>query len=1118
MKKKLIHGLSHDLGIVHKIWLTMRLIVILFFVSLVHVSASVYSQKTKLNIKVENATLLQVFDLIQDQSEFDFFYKNEQIPTDARVSVDAKNETAEAILSNVLKDTGLKYGIIDKDIVIIPIEPAAGQQQKKTISGKVTDSSGATLPGVSVVVKGTTNGVITDNEGKFSVTNVPENAVLQFSFVGMKMQEVIPGSITTVNVVLEEETIGLEEVVAIGYGTQRKANITGSVAVVNFEKMAESRPMINISQGLAGEAPGVFVMQSSGKPGDSSGDILIRGQGTLNNSSPLVVVDGIVGSLSDVNPNDVASVSILKDAASASIYGSRAAGGVILITTKRGDSSKTKVSYNLYSGFETPSLDKDMMIWDYATHMTLINKALGNMGSGLPFSQSDIDDYRQQTDAGTDPILYPNTNWFDYEIRNSFVQEHNLSVSGGNQKARYLLSANIYENEGSMKNTDFNKYSFRANVDADITNWLVVGANIYGYKSRENGLNANDLYGTLVKSPSGIYPLHPDGRVGGQQVKGEVDISTIEYSNMAGINWAENQRTLGKIFAKIKFDKHLTLNASYGVIIGNSYSKSVTSAVDIWNFKTNAIVKPSSGNSSVKDTYGRTQNFISDIYLTYINTFNQVHNLGGMVGYNQEYGKDDGFNAMRTSLLSFDTDVLNAASGENPEVGGGYSDRATRSVFGRINYNFKERYYFESNLRYDGSSKFAEGHRWGLFPSFSTGWRISEESFMDWANIVDNLKIRASWGQLGNNRIDDYGSQSLYKQVLYSFGDKIAQGAAPKENVNPLIQWETTTSTDVGFDAALFKYRLNVEAAYFYKRTDNILLRIPSPMVNGGFSDPYQNAGVVSNRGIELNLSWKDRLPNSFTYGINGNFTWIKSSVDKFRGEVATYSGTRILQEGLSLYPYYVREVDDIATQEKIDQMVSEGYTFTPQVKPGDLLYKDQQQEGEEGYKVINDNDRVVKGSSLPKYLFGMNLNCGYKGFDFSVLLQGVGGIDTYYQNSWYTTNLTNGVLINKMVLDAWSPENTDTNIPRLTSSSNANTVANDFWLKDASYLRVKSIVLGYTLPEMLTQKIRVDRIRLFASGENLFTFTSFPGFDPELPSASYPIMKKVMFGLNVNF
>lgn len=1098
----------------------------LLFFGLTLTAETTDAQQRLRDLSLENATILEVFRAIENQSDFGFFFKDDQMDMQKRYSLNLEDASIEETLAQVFSDSEYSYKIIGDNVVVMRKEAASIskltvsnlQQDGKTISGTVRDAKGEPIPGVSIVVKGSTTGTISNMDGNFTLSGVPEDAMLQFSFIGMNSVEVSATGRMTFNIVLQEEYLGLDEVVVVGYGVQKKANITGSVAVVDFEKMSESRPMVNISQGLAGEAPGVFVTMGSGKPNNDTGRILIRGQGTLNNSSPLVVIDGIVGSMGDVNPNDVASVSILKDAASASIYGSRAAGGVILITTKRGDSSKTKVSYNLYTGFETPSLDKDMMIWDYADHMGVINQAHGNMGSGLPFEQADIDDYRQQTDAGADPILYPNTNWFDYAISNAFVQEHNLSASGGSDKVRYLLSANIYENGGSMEDTDFNKYTFRANIDADVTNWLTVGANISGYMSKENGMDAEGSYDKLVKSPPGIFPVHPDGRIGAQQVDGEVDISSIAHSNAVSVSWQETQRTLGKAFAKISFNDKLKLNASYGIILGNTYSKNVSSSVDLWDFKKDVIVKPSNGNSSVKDEYGRYQNFVSDVFLTYNNAFNQVHNVGGLLGYNEEYSKNDGFDAKRNNLLSFDTDVLNAASGENPEVGGGYSDRSTRSVFGRINYNYKERYYFESNLRYDGSSKFTEGRRWGLFPSFSGGWRISQEPFMNWATGLDNLKIRASWGQLGNNRINDYGSQSLYKQVLYSFGGNIVQGAAPKENVNSLIQWETTTSTDIGFDAALLNYRLNIEAAYFNKKTEDILMQIPIPLVNGGFSDPYQNAGVVSNKGVELNIGWKDRWENSFSYGITGNFTWVKSSVDKFRGEVASYTGTTILQEGLSLYPYYVREVDGIATQEKIDQMVNDGYTFNPQIKPGDLLYKDQQKEGEEGYKEINDNDRVVKGSSLPEYLFGLNLNVGYKGFDFSTLLQGVAGIDNYYNNSWYTTNLTNGVLINKMALNAWTAEKPNTNIPRLTTSSNENTVANDFWLKDASYLRVKSIVLGYTLPSRITQKISIDRVRFFASGENLFTFTSFPGFDPELPSASYPIMKKVIFGLNVNF
>lgn len=1106
-----------------KIPTAMRMTLLFLFAALFQLQANnSYSQNTKISLDIKNSSIEKILQTIEEKSEFYFLYNSKLIDVDRKVNIRVNNASIITILEEIFKSENVVIEVEGSQIILAPKvinnkKTAVTKvllQQEKRITGTVVDADGIPIIGANIIEEGTTNGTVTDIDGRFSL-NVDNNASIHVSYIGYLEQNIALAGKNNIEIILLEDNKTLDELVVVGYGTMKKGNITGSVSVIDFDKMSESRPMINISQGLAGEAPGVFVTQSSGKPNNDTGDILIRGQGTLNNSSPLVVVDGIVGSLSDVNPNDVASVTVLKDAASASIYGSRAAGGVILVTTKRGNSSQTKVSYTLYSGLETPSLDRDMMIWDYATHMGMINNAHDNVGSGLPFSQNDIDDYLNQTNSGADPILYPNTNWFDYTLKNAFVQEHNISVSGGNEKVRYLISASSYYNEGSMKDTDFNKYSFRTNLDAELSSWLSVGTNIYGNFSHENGLNANSLYGDLVKSTPGIYPVHPDGRIGGQQVKGEVDISTIAYNTETNKRWREDQRVNGTIFSKIKFNDNLNLNLSYAVKLNNTYSKHKNTAFDIWNFKNDEIAKPSSGNSSVKDIYDRYVNYIGDAYLTYINTFNNVHNVNGMLGYNQEYGKDDGFDAKRTNLLSFDTDVLNAASGENPEVGGGYKDRSTKSVFGRANYNFKEIYYIESNFRYDGSSKFAKEHRWGLFPSVSAGWRISEENFLKDVAFLDNLKLRASLGQLGNNRIDDYGYQSLYKQVLYSFGDKTVQGAAPKENVNSLIRWETTTTSDLGLDALFFKYRLSLEATYFNKRTDDILLRIPIPLVNGGFSDPYQNAGVVTNKGYEVDLGWKDNF-RRFNYGVSLNLTYVESLVNKFRGDVASYSGNKILKEGLPLYPYYVREVVGIATQEIIDEMESGGYTFNPKISPGDFLYKDQQKEGEEGYKRIDDDDRVVKGSSLPKYLFGASFNLGYKGFDFSVLLQGVSGIDTYYENSWYTTDIRNGVLINKFATNAWTPTNTNTTIPRLTTSSNANTVANDYWLRDASYLRVKSLILGYTFPESLTKKINIDRIRLFASGDNLLTFTSFPGFDPELPSASYPMMKKVSFGLNI--
>ena len=1118
MKKKEKPGAFPWNGIT-KLLRIMRLTFLIILIGLMKVSAVSYSQQSKLTMNVHNLALKDALGLIEDQSNYVFFYNADQIALEDKVDLNFVNKSINEILDGLLNGKEITYKVTDRRIVLYPKEIKSNSVQQKNVTGNVSDSSGQPLPGVSIIIKGTTIGTVTDFDGNFNLTNISTDATLVFSFVGMKTQEIVVGNQTVFNVTMTADAIGIEEVVAVGYGTQKKVNLTGSVSSVNFEKLSESRPITNISQGLAGQAAGVIITQSTGKPGDDDGAILIRGQGTLNNSSPLVVVDGIVGSLRDVIPGDIESVSILKDAASSSIYGSRAANGVILITTKKGSKGETKFTYNGYVGAQKPTLPLDM-IWDYPTHMEIINQAHVNVGKPEIFSQATIDDYR----AGTDPVLYPNTNWFEAAFRTALIQEHNLSATGGNDKLRYMFSANYLDNQGNMKETDYKKYSFRSNIEAEMNDWLTVGANLYGYWSDQGtpGSTILNYLGYIGNSVPGLLPRDPKGRVGGPWVEGEdASVNNIE-TNFDNAESSRNiTKMMAKFYASLKLAKDLTLKSSFSPAYQYTYNKTQQLIANIWNLKTDEIIRQSNTKTALQEEYSKYYKIIFDSYLTYTKTIADKHNLGLILGYNQEYETSRNLNAFKLNLLADETTVMDAASGDNPTVRGTFADRALRSFLGRINYNYKEKYLFEANLRYDGSSKFSKNERWGAFPSFSAAWRISNEDFMSDMKSVSSLKLKASWGQLGNNRVADYGTQALYKLSNYTFGGSVVAGAAPKAIPNDILKWETTTHTGIGFEALLLNSKLGVDFDWFNKRTEDILINLPIPGINGGITAPPQNAGIVDNKGIELSLMWRNSIGNDFNYRFSGNFTYIKNEVVKYLGYVGTISGQKILQEGLPIGTWYIREVEGIATQEKIDQMVSDGYTFSPMPSPGDFIYIDQQKEGEDGYKVINDDDRVKKGSSLPQYIFGFSLDLEYKHFDLSVLAQGVGGIDAYFNNTLYTSDLSNGSLISSAALNAWTPENQNTDFPRLTAGGVANnTVANDFWLMDASYLRIKNITLGYSLPNQIAQKIYMNRCRVYLSAENWFTLksSSFKGFDPEMPGVNYPIMKRLTIGLNINF
>ena len=473
---------------------------------------------------------------------------------------------------------------------------------------------------------------------------------------------------------------------------------------------------------------------------------------------------------------------------------------------------------------------------------------------------------------------------------------------------------------------------------------------------------------------------------------------------------------------------------------------------------------------------------------------------------------------MAQDVLSSSTPTFDAAATPS-SMKGNSTDSAVRSFFGRVNYDYKSRYIFEANLRADGSSRFAPGHRWGFFPSFSAAWRISEEPWFK-VSAIDNLKLRASWGKLGNNAVGDYATQLLYERRNYVFGGTARPGAGISAIVNDDLTWETTTMTDIGLDVSAFGGQLTGTIDVYDKITDDILIRASIPGVFGYLDAPFTNAGIVRNRGFEAEISWKGGIGKDFTYGISANYSFVKNKVLKYQGNVATYSGQRILLEGYSIYDYYVREVDCIATQEKIDRMVADGYKFYPSTpQPGDFIYKDQQKEGEVGYKVIDDNDRVIKGHSYPSHFFGATLSAGWKGMDFSIMFSGVAGISQYLNGTWYTNVLKNGSVINRKFLDAWSPTNQDSRIPALTTNDGGrNTVANDFWLQDASYLKLRNVSVGYTFPSKWMEPF-ISRARIYFTGENLHTFTKFEGLDPETGSTSnYPNVARFIFGLSVTF
>ena len=991
-------------------------------------------------------------------------------------------------------------------------------ERKFIVSGTVSDEAGLPLMGAGVAVKGKPgSGAVTDLDGRYTL-EVDPSGTLEFSFLGYKTTEIPIQKRQSINVALHPDNEFLEATVVVGYGTQKKVNLSGSVSSVNLEETSEHRAVSSLSSGLQGVSSGLLAQQSSGEPGSDGASVTVRGLGTLNSSSPLVVIDGVIGDMADVNPADVASMSVLKDAASSAIYGSRAANGVILITTKSGKEGKSKVQYNAKAGVQQVAMPIEV-VSDYVSYMRTINQASANSGSVQPFGEDIIREWSENT--GKDEI-YCNTDWFNTVFNPSFFQEHNLQMSGGSKTANYLVSLGYMQNDGTMAGTGYKRYSFRSNVGADVTNWLRLTANINAYYGRKDALEISTVMSSVGNSSPGTLPISSDGRFGGEWAPGgNVQAGNIFAANSSYNILQSNYKLSGKLGMDVTFAPNLVWHNN-AAATGNFYVLSQMNYpdVEIWDLKNNAVLlRTGTTSNQLTEQNSLDYTLMLDSYLNWdMLPGSESHNLALTAGYNQEYRRYHWTYAQALDVLSASTPTMDAASTPSA-MKGNSTDSAVMSFFGRLNYDFKGRYILEANARADGSSRFAPGHRWGFFPSFSGAWRISEEPWFK-SGKINNLKLRASWGKLGNNAVDDYATQLLYERRSYVFNGKAIPGAGVSSIVNSNLTWETTTMTDVGLDLSALQGRLEMSVDLFHKLTDDILIRASIPGVFGHLTAPYENAGIVRNIGAEGDITWKGSIGRDFTYGISANYTFVRNKVLKYHGDVPTYSGQRILLEGFGIYDFYVRKVECIATQEKIDRMTADGYVFYPSTpQPGDFIYKDQQKPGEIGYKIIDDNDRVIKGHNYPSHFFGLTLNAGWKGIDFSVLFSGVAGISKYLNGTWYTNVLKNGSVINKKFLDAWSYDNQDSNIPAITTNDGGrNTVSNDFWLQDASYVKLRNLSLGYTFPQKWFSPL-VSRARIYFTGENLLTFTRFEGLDPETGSASnYPNVSRYIFGVSITF
>lgn len=1004
------------------------------------------------------------------------------------------------------------------------------QQQGRTITGTIVDDKGETIIGANIMVKGTTNGSITNIDGQFTLNDVSEGATLVVSFVGYKEQTVKVGAQSSLNIVLKEDSELIDEVVVVGYASQKKVNLTGSISSVNMSDIAEKRPITNLSSGLAGMAAGISVTSGSNKPGDDNASILVRGQGTLNNSAPLIIIDGVESNINTVAPQDVENMTVLKDAASASIYGSRAANGVVLITTKKGKSGKVNVDYTGYVSLE--SVGKTIEpVSNYADYMELMNEAYINSGQPTRFSQETIDRWRN--DAGQNPILYPNTNWIDEVFHTAVATNHNLSVSGGSDKISFYTSFGYNNNPGIIETSGYERYSFRSNVEATITPWLTLGAKLNGYLA-DIGIcqdNIGDMFTYGVATTPGIVFRHPDGRYGGAQNKEDEQLANNPLWSLHKKDGQKKERNFrGQFNGTIKPFKGLSISGSYSYELTDKDNWEKPVFNDLWDFSTNTVMRSGQGKSYIYNYNRKIERMFMDGVVRYENNFFNNHlELNAMVGASQEMRRDRSFSAQRYDWIDSSMDVINGTTGEST-TSGSHAEWAMRSFFGRINVGWNARYLLEMNLRADASSRFLKSNRWGYFPSFSAAWRIDQENFMentrDW---LDALKFRVSYGELGNNYLgNDYMAISTYNQANYSLGGLMQIGMAQTALANGNLTWESTSITNLAVDFAVLNNCLTGTAEYFYKKTSDILIDLPAPLVHGSSAIPTQNSATVVNKGFELTLNWANKI-NDFHYNIGTNITFVDNKVTKFKGAEPSYNGSLMIKEGYPINIQYILVADRvIQTQEDLDYVQSlidnaaldkDGNKINPfttfkRPELGDVLYKDMNHDG-----VFNDEDRVTMGhGDTPRFLYNINLGFEYKGFDFSTVMSGTGTYNVIY-TSMRSSQVAFGNQISKEIAEGrWYKGRTDAIYPRLLIGDSRNTRPSTLWQSNKSYFKIRNIQLGYSLPKKWVKAVSLSRARIFCSLENFFTFTNYAGMDPEISNIAYPSMRQASFGVNVSF